>query len=244
MASWVLEAQERQESSKGLNKRMRQEGRIPAVVYGHGLDPISFSVEATDLRDALSTEQGQNVLIDLRIPGHDLDADLAAFIRAIQRDPMRLQPIHVDFQWVSLRETIEVSVPLVLTGEPVGAQEGGSTDQLMYEISVACRADQIPENFTLDISHLDITDTMSISDLEVPEGIEVLHEPDESVVVIATPISEEDLEVQLEGLEGEELEEVEELPEELLEGEELPEGEEAAEGEAGAAEGEEAPEEE
>jgi len=195
----VIEAQIREATGKCPNRRLRRAGLIPGVVYGHGADPVAIAVSARALDEALHTEHGMNVLLDLRIPGLSRPRNLAARIREVQRDPVRHLPVHVDFQWVSLGERITATVPIVVTGEAPGVLQGGVIDQTLHEVEIECLPTEIPEHLEVDVTGLGIRDSRRVSDLRVPPGIKVLTPEEETVVTIAPPIGEEALEAQVEG---------------------------------------------
>jgi large subunit ribosomal protein L25 len=235
-----LTVEARTETGKGPAGRMRQQGIVPGVVYGLKRDTLHLSVDRQDL-DRIYSGADQNVLIDLEVPGEDKEETVAAMVKEVQRDPVSREPMSVDFQWVSLEEEIEVEVPLEIAGNAPGVdEEGGVVQQQYYAIPVTCLPTEIPENITADIDGMEIADALFVSDLPEIEGITYVPEPDEVVLTIAPPISEEDLEARIDedmlgslvDLEvGEEVVEAEALaPEEGEEGEEEGEGPEAPEG--------------
>lgn len=230
MEQVVLEVQERQATGKGPASRLRAQGLVPGIVYGRGLAPVTVAVPDRDLYDLLRTSGGSNVLVDLRIPGLTHETSVAAMIREVQRDPVNHTPLHVDFQWISLADKVTVQVPVSFIGESPGVLEGGVIDQILHEIEVECLPTDIPQRLLLDVSGMEIRDTRHISDLQVPEDVEVLADPEDPVVTISPPIKEEDLETRVEEVEGEELlpEEEAEEREEEVEGEVEAEPEESA----------------
>ncbi len=239
MEQITLVAEKKQEAGSGVAKRLRVAGKVPGVVYGLGRETLAFTVERHRLFEVLDRASGGNVLVSLELVGAETDPDIAAIIKEIQWSPVHKEPLSVDLQWISLTEAIVVSVPIVVEGEAPGVEEGGSVNQLHYEVEIECLPTNIPERLLIDITGMEIADTRHASDIVVPEGVELLLEPEEGVVTIARPITEEDLEVRgaeelPEGeLEELELEEGEIAPEELEEEAEVGEGEEAAEGEEG-----------
>ncbi len=228
MEQVALEAQRREQVGKGPARRLRQNDLVPGVAYGLNRENIVITVPRDKLAAALRTDQGLNVLLDLRIAGVEAEADTAAIIKEIQRHPVSRAPLSVDFQWISLTQMITVTVPIHIEGESPGVVEGGAVDQIMHEIQVQCLPTNIPDYFVADITGLEINDTVHVETLEAPAGVEILADPSDALVSIAPPITDEDLETRVE---EELLEGLEELP--LDEELELEEGEEApAEGEA------------
>ena len=187
--------------------RLRAEGKVPGVVYGHGADPIPVAVQWRDLRHALTTDAGLNALIDLDIAG---DSQLT-IVKELQRHPVRRSVIHVDFLRISRDEEISVEVPIVLEGEPEAVlREDGTVDQLLHSLTITAKPGSIPNELTVDVSGLEVGDTVRVGDLALPEGVSTDVDLEDPVVVASRAV-------------------VADLPEE-----EAPEGEEA-EGEAGEA---------
>ena len=230
MEQVVIEAERREEFGSGPARRLREQGIVPGVVYGMGKETLPISVSAEQLEDVLRTEQGINVLLHLQIADVEVEEGAAAIVKNIQRHPISRDAVSVDFQWISLKETSIFSVPIQVEGIAPGvAADGGMVDQIIHEVEVRCLPTNIPDHLVADITDLMIGDTVHAEALQAPEGVEILVDPAETVVSIAAPIKEEDLEVRVseELLVG-----LEEIPVELEEEElELVEGEEPAEGE-------------
>jgi large subunit ribosomal protein L25 len=211
MSEYKLAAENRSEAGKGAARRLRASGRVPAVLYGHGAKPEHLSVDARQFGQALRTDAGVNVLIELEIgKAHHL-----ALAKEIQRHPVRGDLIHVDFIQVRRGEKVHVEVPVRLVGEAPGVREGGIADQDLYQLNVEAEVTAVPEAVEADVSGLGIGDVLRVGDLKAPEGAVILDDPEASVVSVVAPTVE---------------------PEPEPEVEEVAEGEEAAEGEAPAAE--------
>ncbi len=200
-------------------RRIRRTGNVPAVVYGKGIDSVSVSVDAHDLQVALHTEAGANALINLEIVGRD---PILTMARVIDRHPFRNEYNHIDFVTISLDETITVEVAIDFQGSPVGVREGGVFSPRRTSVEVETLADSIPASIPLDISEVEIGESLRIADLPQIEGVAYTEEFEAVVMSVTTPAAE--------------IEEPEPEEEEL----ELAEGEEAVEGEADEAEAEEA----
>lgn len=222
-----LAAEKREESGKGPARRTRAVGRVPGVLYGPGLDTVSFSVDSNDLWHVLHTDAGINVLVDLKVDGDEY----LTMPREVQRDIIKGTLLHVDFIQIDRNKPIQVQIPILLVGESVGQNEGGVVEHHLWELQVEVLPLEVPESVEADITPLEMHDTLYVSDLTVPDGVTVLTPQEEAVVSIIPPpvielpepeVEEEEL---LEGEEGE-----------LVEGEE---GEAAAEGEGEGAPAEE-----
>ncbi len=213
----TLRAAERTESGSRPARRLRRAGRVPATVYGRGMDARSVTLDVKELFSALHTEAGLNALIDLQVEG---GKGLLTVAREIQRDPVRGDITHLDLIRVALDEAIEADVALEPMGTPVGVhQEGGFVEAIAGTVAISALPMAIPTSISYNIDHLHIGDSIKVSDLPVIEGVEYLDDPDRAVLTVLAPRAEEEV---IEEVEGEELE--------LLEGEEG----EAAEDEAAA----------
>jgi large subunit ribosomal protein L25 len=195
-------------------RRLRRESRVPAVVYGRGLETRTISVDARELYGVLHTEAGLNALIDLEVEGGDKVLSVA---REIQRDPVRREITHLDFIKVSLDVEIEAEVAIEYFGSPIGVlQEGGFVETISATVMLQALPAAIPTVIEMDISGLDIGDTIKASDLPEIEGVTYLVESEQPLVtVLLAAVLVEEVEEVLEG--------------ELEEGEEGEEGEEDAE---------------
>lgn len=200
----TLTAQPRAGGGKGEARRLRREGRVPAVAYGSGLGATAVSVDALELYHALRTDAGLNALIRLHIGG-DVHLTLA---RELQRHPVRRDILHVDFVAVDRSRKVTVDVPIHLQGHAAGADEGGVVDQALFAASVEVLPLEVPDELTLDVSEMQIGDVKRLSDLSLPEGVSLLDDPDRAVVSVymqALDVPEDEVEEAED--EGEEAEE-------------------------------------
>jgi large subunit ribosomal protein L25 len=177
--------------------RLRAAGKVPGVIYGHGRDPMPIAVDGRSLRAALTTGAGLNALLALQV-GDETHLTLA---REIQRHPVRSTVIHVDFLIVRRDEVVQAEVPITLVGEArrVG-QADGFIEQLLTSLTVHATPSDIPSHVEVDISEMDIGDTIRVSDIALPTGVSTDLDPEEAVVIAARSAAGEALE---EGEEGE-----------------------------------------
>ncbi|MHB8329172.1 MAG: 50S ribosomal protein L25 [Acidimicrobiales bacterium] len=179
MADITLVAEQGRITGTRPARRLRGEGRIPAVVYGTGVDTMVVSVGARDLRAALSTEAGLNAVLTLQIDGKTFPT----MARELQRHPVRGSLIHVDFQVVDLNLETHADVPISLIGEAIELHRSdGVLDQQMFSLAVRARPADIPPHLELDISNLNVGDALRVSDIALPAGVATDIEP-ETVVV-------------------------------------------------------------
>jgi len=187
-----LSAQERTGIGKGGARRARREGFVPAVVYGRGRSPRALSVGRKDLMSALRTA-GRNALIDLRIAQDGEAQAETVMIEEIQRDHIRREILHVDLHLISLTEALDVNVPVMLSGTPEAVTSGtGILEQLRREVEVRCLPTQIPDRLTIDVSGLQVGDSLHVRDLKVGDGIEILTPPEEVLAAVVAPAAEEE----------------------------------------------------
>jgi large subunit ribosomal protein L25 len=201
------------------SRRLRKEGLVPGVLYGNG-EPISISIAERELRRALTGASGLHSILDVEIDGKGQTH--ASILKEYQVDPVRGGVTHVDLQEVRLDRAISASVTVELVGgdDAPGVREGGVLSQPLREVTVEALPLEVPERIELDVSGMELGDTLRISDLTAPEGVTLLDDPELVMATVTAPTK---------------VVEPEPTEEELAEGEEgeLAEGEEAAEGEAG-----------
>jgi large subunit ribosomal protein L25 len=172
---------------------------VPAVIYGHGRDPISLSLNARDLDKMLGHFQAESTVIDITVGGQTAKT----LIREIQRHPIKRQILHVDFQALVAGEKVTVSIPISLTGIPEGVKlEGGVLDQTLRELEIEVDPSNIPDHVELDVSAMVIGDSLHVSDIKLPEGVEILDDPETSVAVVAAPRAVIEETPAAEGVEG------------------------------------------
>ncbi len=174
------------------SNRLRRQGVVPAVVYGHGMEPLSVQVDARSLKQALNTKAGENVIVRLNAEGVTLK-ESTCLIKQIQHDPVTEHIQHVDFTVVSLTEKIEVEVPVVVKNaeEAAGVKAGGVLDLVHHEVNVSCLPTQIPESITVDVKALQISQAIYVRDLSVPEGVEILMDAEDVIIALHPPREEE-----------------------------------------------------
>ncbi|MGD8327832.1 MAG: 50S ribosomal protein L25 [Acidobacteriota bacterium] len=222
MAEIVIEAAPREAGSSNEARRMRRERKLPAIVYGGGKESLPITLDPGEIVSILKSESGQNTIFKLKTGDGGEDN---VMIFDVQIDPITHTLLHADLARIAMDVEIEVSVPIRLIGEPKGVVEGGVLDHSLRELEVSCLPGNIPESIDIDVSHLEINDSIKVADLVLPPDVTLETDLDYSVASVVPPVSEEDLEADL-GIEGEEPEVV---GEELGEGEEAPEAPEEEE---------------
>ena len=185
-----LTVERRDGRGKGAAKRLRREGRVPAILYGAVSEPLPLSVAPKDIQRVLHAHAGGGVLVNLRLPG-ETEARTAV-VRDLQFDPVRDTLVHVDLQAVRMDEEITVEVPIHVVGEAAGVKEqGGILAVLLRTVEVACLPTLIPERLDVDVSALRIHDVVTVSDLKLPEGVRVTTSGGQAVATVSAPVAEE-----------------------------------------------------
>lgn len=200
-----LRAEPRAEGGTRPSRRLRVQGVVPAVLYGRGLDSTPLAVDRRELYGALHTEAGANALINLEL-GKDKYLTVA---REVQRHPVRGDIIHLDFINISLDEKITAEVGLEFVGEPEGAKEGGILETIRTSVMVSALPMEVPPSVQIDISALDVGDTLTVADLPEIDGVEYLEEVESPLVTVIIPRILEVAEPEVEELFDEEGEPIE-----------------------------------
>jgi large subunit ribosomal protein L25 len=215
-----IEVQERELRGSSASRRLRRDGLIPGVLYGRGKNPHAISVGERELRKALTGPAGLHAILDVTLEGQKTAHP--SILKDYQQDIITGRLAHIDLQEVRLDQPIHAQVVIELVGESEGAKEGGVLSQVSREINVEALPLEVPERIEVDISRMEMGDTLRLADVPAIEGVKFLDDPDETVLATVTVPTKEV-----------EPEPTEEELAELAEGEELPEGEEAPEGEEG-----------
>jgi large subunit ribosomal protein L25 len=181
-----LAAQSRGEVGKGPNRRLRSAGRVPAVVYGRGEQTRLLSVDALELERLFSRIRVENTIITLRIEGER--APVKALVREVQMNPVRGDVLHLDFYQIRAGERLTVEIPIRLVGLAPGVKAGGILQQSLNEIQVRCMPDAIPQLIEVEISALEIGDSIHLRDVTPPAGVEFLVEGDRTVCSVVPPV--------------------------------------------------------
>jgi large subunit ribosomal protein L25 len=189
MEKVVLNVELREKTGKGVCRRLRNEGKVPAVVYGKGMDPVSVAVNAKELAAAIAGEGGRNNLITLN-GDKSLDGKLV-IVSDLTKDCLKGNMIHVDLHKITLKEKVKVPVPVSLVGTAKGVKEGGLLDLVMHTVDVECLPTQIPEHIEIDVTELQIGGSFHVGDIIVPAGVKVLADETSTVVSILGKAKEE-----------------------------------------------------
>ena len=189
MAEVTLEVTRRERSGKEYAKKLRQENKIPAVVYGGHKDPVAITVERKAVVDLIQkSEHGVRSIFLLKMA--DSDQQRHAMIKDMQMDPISRRMTHIDFVRVVMDEVVRLTIPVHLSGNSIGVKEGGILDWQMRELHVECLPNAIPDAIDVDIANLGAHQQVRISDLKLPEGVKVVEEPNRVIVGVTTARAE------------------------------------------------------
>lgn len=204
-----LGAEKRSGTGKGVARKLRQAGRVPAVLYGRDLEAMHLSVDTHEAEHLFHSISVENTIVELEVKGER--ATFQTLVREIQTHPWKASLLHIDLLRIQADVAVDVEIPVHLVGVPIGVkQNGGILEQIIHELPVRCLPSKIPESIEIDVSALDVNESLHVSDIQLGEGVDVTIDPEQTVCSVAVPRVVEEAEV--EPVEGE-----------------LPEGEEAAE---------------
>lgn len=182
MANTELVVSARERIRKGGARSLRRQELIPAVVYGKGMEPCSVTVEPKALQQAMATESGWNTLITLR--GVSEVEGKVVIIKDLQVDPIRRDMMHADFQAIEMGKKTHVMVPVHPVGKSKGEKEGGNLQVIRHELEVVCLPSAIPAAIEVDVAEMKIGDVLHVEDLVLPEGIQVPHDVNFTVITV------------------------------------------------------------
>ena len=211
MAQSVLNVKRRVRMGKSGSKAIRKEGNIPAVLYGKGSEPESIVVNPAELKEALSTDAGENTLLEMHISDWEggNETTKLSLLRDVQMDYLKNKSIHLDFLELDMKQTFSVKIPVKIKGIPVGVrEEKGMLEEIMREVEIECLPSDIPNEFVIDVTDLHITESIHVKDLEVSDKVTILDDPGSTIVTVLAPRVEKTLTAEEEG-EGEEATETE-----------------------------------
>lgn len=207
MAKSVLNVETRVRTGKGGSRKVRQDGLVPAVVYGKGVEALNLRLDPKALQQAVATEAGWNTLLTLKGDG-PFDG-LVVILKDMQIDAIRRNPTHVDFLAIDLKKTLAVMVPVQPVGKSQGEIEGGTLQLVRHEVEVYCLPTNIPTSIEIDVTALNVGEGIHIDEVSLPEGVESQHDVNFTVLTVVGRMAEE-VEVDEEdedGVEGVETEE-------------------------------------
>lgn len=194
----TLKAEKRVGTGKGVARKLRAAGRLPGVVYGQGREALPISLDSAEAEHLFHSISVENTIVDLTVEGEG--KSFQTLVREIQVHPFRPDVLHVDFYRLQAGVKVDVEIPVNLNGVPTGVRTGGGIlQQVTHELPVKVIPSKIPDSFEIDVSHLEVGDSIHVSDLELPDGVEEIElDPERTVCTVALPrveaVDEEEVE--------------------------------------------------
>ncbi|MGA2958464.1 MAG: 50S ribosomal protein L25/general stress protein Ctc [Thermodesulfobacteriota bacterium] len=192
MEQVALEGFFREPSGKGGARTLRRAGSIPAIFYGPETDPIPIQVTKKSLEKTLKKQNNENILYQLTIKGDKKETVKTVMLKELQKNPIDQEILHLDFFEVSLFKEIDVTVGLKVVGKASGVEQGGILQEISRDVEIRCLPTQIPNHIEVDVSALEIGDSIHVKDLKPPEGIQVLSDVNQTLITVVPPIAEEE----------------------------------------------------
>lgn len=187
----TLKAEKREGTGKGVARKLRQAGRVPAVVYGRDLDALHLSVDAKEAEYLFHSISVDNTIVELSVDGEK--GTYETLVREIQTHPWKATLVHIDFLRIQKGVAVEVDIPVHLVGTPKGVKlDGGVLEQTIHDLAVRCIPSMIPESVEVDVSGMEVNDVLHISDIQLPEGVEVMIPGDRTICSVAPPRVDEE----------------------------------------------------
>ena len=192
-----LAVKTRETSGKGVARKLRSAGKVPAVFYGKKSETLSLEVDAKELNDILDKETGGSIFFNLNIEGSK-GGQKVAILKELQADPVTNRLVHADFLELLMDEKMSAAVPVRLTGKAEGVELGGTLQPIRRELEVSCLPKDLPDFIEIDVTALGIGDSVHIDEVELPKGIEVPHDVNFTVAVVVGRRAEEEEEAVVE----------------------------------------------
>jgi large subunit ribosomal protein L25 len=189
MATASLNATPRTDTGKSVARKLRAAGQVPGVIYGHGREPQPLAINARELDRLAERVRLTSTVIELALDGRTA----RTLVRELQRDPVRRTVLHVDFQELVAGEKVVVSVPLRFNGTSEGVKAGGILEEVMHQLHIRVDPSNIPDHIDVDVTSLTIGHSFHVSDLTLPEGVEVTEDAEQTVVIVSAPRAEEEV---------------------------------------------------
>ncbi len=202
MQQLTLAAQVRETRGKGAARKLRQDKQLPAIFYGPKTEPIMLALNYSEFDRITRLSGGENAILDLHITSAQGEENRKVMLKEIVTDPVKNTCLHADFYEISMDKEITVNIPVRLVNTPVGVTNGGVLQSVRRELTVSCLPGKLIDALEIDVSKLDIGDSMHIEDIALPEGIRCIEEEHLTVAVVSPPGGEAE-EVSEEEIEGE-----------------------------------------
>ena len=212
MATIQLDSKKRTMTGKGSARKLRSGGRLPVILYGPETSPIMLSLDYKQLQKILRGKSAENIIFDLKADSNEKNQSKRVMIKERQKDPVTRDYLHVDFYEISMEKELEVDIPVYLINTPIGVSEGGILEHTRRELKISCMPKNLVDRIEVDVSGLDIGQSLHVEDITLPPGLKSIEDGDLTIATVVAPtIEEETVEEEVEEAESEEIK-VEEKP--------------------------------
>lgn len=191
MAQLTLNARARDVRGKSAARKLRQKNQIPAVFYGPRVQPLPLTVDVPDLQKVLRQTSSENIILELQIQADSGMDNHTVILKELQVDPLKPVYYHADFYEIPMDKELSFQIALHLVNTPVGAVKGGILEQVLRELTVFCLPTKLVERIDVDVSGLDMGDSLHVRDIRLPEGIRTTQDPNQTVALVAAPVVKE-----------------------------------------------------
>jgi large subunit ribosomal protein L25 len=189
-----LTAQKRTQVGRNAIKKIKASGMVPGVIYGSAQEPVNLQINGRDLLNLLSRASGENILVELEIVDGGEKQNALAMIQEIQHHPLQREIVHVDFHAVSAHETVSAEVPIETVGEAIGVKvNGGLLEHILRYLEVECLPGDLPQVIEVDVTNLDIGQSLHVRELNLPPGVEATTDAEQTVVAVVESRVEEEV---------------------------------------------------
>ena len=189
-----LTAQRRTQVGRNAIKKIKAAGMVPGVIYGSAQEPVNLQINGRELLNVLSHASGENILVELEILDGGEKQNALAMIQEIQHHPLQREILHVDFHAVSANETVSAEVPIETVGEAVGVKvHGGLLEHILRYLEVECLPADLPQVIEVDVTNLDVGQSLHVRELKLPPGVEATTDPEQTVVAVVESRVEEEV---------------------------------------------------
>ena len=209
MATIQLDSEKRNATGKGFARKLRAMGRLPVILYGPETNPIMLSIDYKQLEKILKGKSAENIIFDLSIDSNGKNKSKRVMIKELQHDPVTRDYLHVDFYEISMEKELEVDIPVYLVNTPIGVTEGGILEHIRRELKILCMPENLVDKIEIDVSGLNIGQSVHIEDVTFPPGLKSTEDGDLTIATVVTPaVEEEKVEEEEEKVEEAESEEI------------------------------------
>ena len=206
MATIQLDSKKRTMTGKGSARKLRSGGRLPVILYGPETSPIMLSLDYKQLQKILRGKSAENIIFDLKADSNEKNQSKRVMIKEIQKDPVTRDYLHVDFYEISMEKELEVDIPVYLINTPIGVSEGGILEHTRRELKISCMPKNLVDKIEVDVSGLDIGQSLHVEDITLPPGLKSIEDGDLTIATVGAPtIEEETVEEEVEKAESEEI---------------------------------------